>query len=706
MSRKLVSAIFALAFLLMFSGSLIVGNNSFAFAQASQLKIYVGMPSVPADNQSYRVIFVQLQDSSGIPVRATQDMQISLSSSLVNIGKVDSSITVKQGSSYESANFYSTFTPGVTTITAAASGYGTVQVPMTTVGPIPSMLSVYTIPPVLPADGGSYPAVIVQLEDSSGNPARAPSEGIQVTLSCSNSTVGNVDNKVTILGGETYAVANFMTNSIGASAAGSAAIVSIASGYTSKQATIATQNTVDSSSSSPINLKVYVAPPRVMADKINYGQIVVVQLQTAAGKIAKAPNLVSVSLSSSSVNVGTVEPVISIPKNSSYGFAKFYSTYLAGSTTIMAAATDYNNAQATLQTVGPIPSKIAVYCAPSMLPSDRTSFQAVMVQLQDSQGRPAKDPVGDVVVSLFSSNPEAGNVSSALTIRYGRSSATGTFYSGYAANSTTITAQASGYEPGQALMTTALIDKFDLQVSVTADRNPIKPGATTNLTIAVTYEGVSPASGVALNFSSGANINASTCLSDIKYAGNGCYSVVFTAPSGSKTVAYVLTAIASKVGYNVGLGNITITSSPSAGTNQTVPNQTIQIRLTQKDGTPIIDATVTSQSMPPGSEVLSDVSNSSGYVTFTEVLAGSYKFQISRDGYVSQSQNIQVGAGQTIAYAYNLVPPPSQLPMIIGILVGVIVLLVVVGLLVRRHRRLNPPQRSIFKGYDPTKTSF
>jgi hypothetical protein len=52
---------------------------------------------------------------------------------------------------------------------------------------------------------------MVQLQDSSQSPARAPQGGVQVTLSCSDSTVGTVTPVVTILEGQTYAVANFTT---------------------------------------------------------------------------------------------------------------------------------------------------------------------------------------------------------------------------------------------------------------------------------------------------------------------------------------------------------------------------------------------------------------------------------------------------------------------------------------------------------------
>ncbi len=89
-------------------------------------------------------------------------------------------------------------------------------------------------------------------------------------------------------------------------------------------------------------------------------------------------------------------------------------------------ATNLLRGQQAITTNGFTPSKLAVFCAPSMLPSDKNSYQSIQVQLQDSQGRPAKDPQADVSLSLFSSLPTVGTVDSTLTIPFGQTQATGT----------------------------------------------------------------------------------------------------------------------------------------------------------------------------------------------------------------------------------------------------------------------------------------
>ena len=196
----------------------------------SKLKLTLSPPTLPSDNTTATCIFVQLQDADGLPARAAKDMTISLSSSSTEIGSADSTLTIKLGDTYASANFTSTFTPGTTVITAAATGYETVQAPITTVGPKPYTVAVYGFPATLPADNQTYQAIMVQLQDSTGSPAKAPNGGSKVTLSCSNTTVGDVTPTVTIMPGQTYALANFTTTFD----FGEAVITPVASDYTSK----------------------------------------------------------------------------------------------------------------------------------------------------------------------------------------------------------------------------------------------------------------------------------------------------------------------------------------------------------------------------------------------------------------------------------------------------------------------------------------
>ena len=310
---------------------------------------------------------------------------------------------------------------------------------------------------------------MVQLQDSSGSPARAPQGGVQVTLSCSDTNrVGTVDPVVTILEGQTSATANFNTTLYAETEANpkpeSAIITAVAQGYTSKQVTITTTPIATDAN----QLKIFRGPPQVLADQSSYKQIAI-ELQNASAYVALAQSDVVVTVASNDQTVGKIDSQITIAQSQSYAIATFNSTYKAGVTSLTAVASNLLRDQQTMTTTGFVPSKLAVYCVPTNLPADASSYQTIQVQLQDSQGRPAKDPQADVSVNLFSSLPTVGLVSSTLTIPFGKTQATGTLTVTNAPGTITITAQASGYTTGQALITSYLIDYSPLQITVTAN---------------------------------------------------------------------------------------------------------------------------------------------------------------------------------------------------------------------------------------------
>jgi len=197
MNSKLLPIVIVILILALSLSTIDIPCTSYAATtNPASLKINIGPSSVLADNNSYNCIYIQLIDSTGKPARALSDTILSLSSSLINIGTVDSVITLSKGNTYATANFYSTLTSGTTMITASATGYSTVQAAITTVTPIPSAIAVFGFPNILPADGGTYPAIMVQLQDSSGSPQRAPAGGVNVTLICSETDVGTVSPSV------------------------------------------------------------------------------------------------------------------------------------------------------------------------------------------------------------------------------------------------------------------------------------------------------------------------------------------------------------------------------------------------------------------------------------------------------------------------------------------------------------------------------
>jgi hypothetical protein len=75
-----------------------------------------------------------------------------------------------------------------------------------------------------------------------------------------------------------------------------------------------------------------------------------------------------------------------------FAAAEFQTTYQSGTTTITAAATNCSSTQATLTTVGPTPTKLAVYLLPAALPADGETYDNVQVQLRTPRENPPRTP--------------------------------------------------------------------------------------------------------------------------------------------------------------------------------------------------------------------------------------------------------------------------------------------------------------------------
>lgn len=692
----------------------IVVNQNFSLATTTgpaNLRIFLGPTSVLADNNTYNCIFVQLQDSTGKPARALEDTTISLSSSVTNIGTVNPSITIPKEATYASASFSSTFSPGTTVISASATGYTTVQSTMTTIGPIPNAVAIYGFPSTLPADGNTYNAIMVQLQDSNGSPAKAPKSGVQVSLSCSDTlNVGMVTQNVLIPEGKTFTTANFTTRSN--SARQSAIITTVAQGYVSQQLTITTTPIA----LNPNQIKIFAGPLKVPADENSYQQIAL-ELQNSTGFPSISPADTIVSLASSDPTVGQIDSEITIPAGQTYAIATLNTTYKAGSTTITAVATNLLRGQQAMTTIGFTPSKLAVYCVPSILPSDRNTYQSIIVQLQDSQGHPAKDPQADVNLNLFSSQPTVGTVSSTLTIPFGQTQATGTISVNNTAGSTVITAQASSYTTGQATQTTYTIDFLPVQITATANSTSINNGQKTDIVVFITADDAA-VTGATIHFTSD-NGGSFTSTSEV---GNGYYKTTFTATSFSKATTCTITATATKSGYvtsqvttqvtvqpppatptPTSSTNPTATPSPKTNTsttrNATTSNTgNVQIRIEDYDGNPLSNATVSSTTQPTGTNMLVGKTNSTGYVTFTNITVGQYSFNITKDGFESMNTGINY-KGQTLKTTFALSSESKAstsstsltLPIVVAVVIVIIVVVIGIILLKRRSSRVNQP---------------
>ncbi len=227
--------------------------------------------------------------------------------------------------------------------------------------------------------------------------------------------------------------------------------------------------------SSPVKLYIFEGPPQVLADNGEYRQIAI-ELQDSSGIPATRLSNTTVTIASSDNNIATTDNEITIPAGSTYAVASIYTTYRAGEVTITAATNGLNIDRRTLTTVGYTPSKLAVFCAPSNLPADNLTYSTVQVQLQDAQGRPARNPDSGTILKLFSSDLSVGDVFSPITIPLGQTQATSNFSLTLTPGSSSITAIASNYTTGQVTIASYFIDYRSMQVTLTVNPDQVNGG--------------------------------------------------------------------------------------------------------------------------------------------------------------------------------------------------------------------------------------
>jgi hypothetical protein len=417
----------------------------------AKLAVYITPATVFADGQTNYIVNVELQDSGGNVTWATYPgVAVTLSSSNTNVGTATTNIFFNPGQQFYQAAFSSTTTTGTTTITASSlgltSGSATVKTIAVNTKAAKSFKTLLG-PPQVWAFGGDYYyyPVYVQLLDTNGNPTQAPSPGATVSLTSSSPTVGTVPATITITTGSAYQRTYFVSTD----KPGSTSITASATGYTSSSATMTTKGFV------PTALKIYTMLTSEFADG-SYNNFINVELQDSSGRPARAATDTIVSFVSSDPTIGTLNTgTITISTGTVLNGLWFHSTYKKGSTTITASATGFGSVKTTAKTVGPTPSKIGLYLAPSKVWADgNTYYYPVKVVLEDSSRNPVRAPAGGVAVTLATTNPSIGTVGSPITINEGSDGSSTWFRSTTAPGTTGINAYATGLTTGTANMIT------------------------------------------------------------------------------------------------------------------------------------------------------------------------------------------------------------------------------------------------------------
>jgi hypothetical protein len=323
-------------------------------------------------------------------------------------------------------------------------------------------LELTIIPPKLPADNGTYSAVVVSLIDSNGLPSAALSN-LTVFLTSSQTNIASVPNNITIPAGSEYVVAKAKTTPTPGTTAITASSHGLASSYA--------QLTTDTPSGFPSKFKVFVSP----SDFLRRADIgtVRVELLDAAGFPSKAITPVTALLFSSNVSVASLDQgSLTINPGNIYATGTFHSTSSSGQAVITATSTGYGSGYA-IVTVVPRnycpsscgPSKLLLKLVPGTLPTDGRTYSALEVGLATNLGEPAISS-SNTIVQLSSDTPGVVSVPDFVTIPAGNISVLAPLTTSSLQGIASITASSSSLVPGNLSVRTVIPAPSKLQAYV------------------------------------------------------------------------------------------------------------------------------------------------------------------------------------------------------------------------------------------------
>jgi len=295
---------------------LLSGFDTIKTSPASQkpaaLAIFTAPNPVLADNGEYAAILVAVQNSTGQPDIVAASTPVTITSSDTAVGSVTTQVVIPAGGQYAVANITSTYLVGSSTITASAQGLTSAQSSETAFGPIPVSVVVTPVASTISADGQTYSALTVSLQDAFGNPAVAPAN-IVVQLTSSRPDILSVNSPVTIQTGQTYAFATVKTGL----SPGASNVTASASGYGASSTLLTTVVPA------PDKLSLYIGPNSTVNSAIAPSALLTVQLQDINGLPARAQEATQVIVTASNASLVQKPILLNISAGADYA-----STYI------------------------------------------------------------------------------------------------------------------------------------------------------------------------------------------------------------------------------------------------------------------------------------------------------------------------------------------------------------------------------------------
>src|SRR5271157_775739 len=408
----------------------------------SELVVTSLPPTLPADNKSYKSIVVSLEDANFRPSLALSPIKVNIRSSQLNVGIVNLTVTIPIGQDYVIATMTTTNTPGATEITVSTPNLlpGFTTVNTVTPSGLASALKVFSVPDkVFPNTRG---VIAVELIDGTGLPAKSATD-VSISLESTNPSVVLYDQStLTIRAGQFYTTVGYTA---GPTAGSTATVSAFSLGYAAGQGQISVVNPGSAPYEIYIrglfqarNKKTTILP----ADGHLYNALEVSLVDNTGIPVPAPPAGVSVQLSSSKNTVIGVNGTVVIPGGQSWTVAQLQLGILQGLSNVTAFAQGYLGSSAQVSAVIPAPSRLALYVDPNVKITTGTSEPLLVVQLQDSNGVPAraKAPT-NVLVTAANESVIQGSLT--LNITKGQDFVS-TFLRTNETGSTVLTASSSG----------------------------------------------------------------------------------------------------------------------------------------------------------------------------------------------------------------------------------------------------------------------
>ena len=308
-------------------------------------------------------------------------------------------------------------------------------------------LTLTASPPMLPADGGTYQSLFLEFKNSTSGLPYIPPANLTVSLSSTNLQAGSVPSTITFPAGSLFVNVPFTTTL----SSGATTVNAFVAGYGAASAQVLTTL----AGGMPAALEVFLSPTQLPPNEKFTGTVIVMAVDSL-GSPVKLGNPLTVALSSSESQIGSVPTSLTIPAGSSYGEATFSPTYLAGQTIISASSPGLTPGSAAMSTVGSVGAKLVLSAAPPKIVASSSESTTLSIQLQDNNSETPVLAPSAVSVVLTSSNTNVANPQSTLvTIPAGSSYATVNVKAGTTIGVANITASAQGYLKGSTMITTS-----------------------------------------------------------------------------------------------------------------------------------------------------------------------------------------------------------------------------------------------------------